>query len=78
VREHPWLGGGTRGFVTAYRDKVRGTGLPEANNPHNQYLLTAAQLGLVGLAALLAMFFVMWRQAARLEPTQRHACHDSR
>jgi len=73
VREHPWLGVGTRGFVTAYRDKVRGTGLPETPNPHNQYLLTAAQLGLVGLAALLAMFFVMWRQAARLDPANRTA-----
>ncbi|HYI86555.1 MAG TPA: O-antigen ligase family protein [Burkholderiales bacterium] len=73
VREHPWLGVGTRGFVTAYRDKVRGTGLPETHNPHNQYLLTAAQLGLVGLAALLAMFFVMWRQAARLDPAERTA-----
>jgi hypothetical protein len=30
VREHPWLGVGTRGFVTAYRDKVRGAGLPAA------------------------------------------------
>jgi heptosyltransferase III len=73
VREHPWLGVGTRGFVTAYREKVHGTGLPETPNPHNQYLLTAAQLGLVGLFALLAMFLVMWRQAARLDPAARTA-----
>jgi predicted lipopolysaccharide heptosyltransferase III len=68
VREHPLFGVGTGGFIAAYRDKVRGTGLPESNNPHNQYLLTAAQLGIVGLGALLAMFILMWRQAARVEP----------
>ena len=68
IRDAPLLGVGTGGFIGAYRDKVRGTGLPESNNPHNQYLLTTAQLGMVGLAALLAMFVLMWRQAARLEP----------
>ncbi|HEX5767567.1 MAG TPA: O-antigen ligase family protein, partial [Burkholderiales bacterium] len=42
IRDHPVIGVGTGGFITAYREKIRGTGLPEANNPHNQYLLTAA------------------------------------
>jgi O-antigen ligase len=68
IRDAPLIGVGTGGFVGAYRDKVRGTDLPESNNPHSQYLLTAAQLGVAGLAALLAMFALMWRQAARLEP----------
>jgi len=68
VREHPLLGVGTGGFVAAYREKVRGTDLPMVYNPHNQYLFTTAQLGVVGLAALLAMFVAMWRQAARVEP----------
>ena len=67
VRDHPILGVGTGGFVSAYREKVRGTELPESNNPHNQYLLTAAQLGALGVLALLAMFLVMWWQAGRLE-----------
>jgi O-antigen ligase len=73
VREHPVLGVGTGGFVSAYREKIRGTKLPESSNPHNQYLLTAAQLGAVGLAALIAMFGVMWWQAGRLEPAARIA-----
>ena len=68
IRDAPLLGVGTGGFVAAYREKVRGTDLPESNNPHNQYLLTTAQLGLVGLAALLAMFALLWRQAGRLAP----------
>lgn len=68
IRDAPVFGVGTGGFVGAYSTKVRGTDLPESNNPHNQYLLTTAQLGIVGLAALLAMFALMWRQAGRLEP----------
>jgi O-antigen ligase len=73
VREHPLLGVGTGGFVHAYREKIRGTNLPESNNPHNQYLLTAAQLGAVGLLALIAMFAIMWWQAGRLDPPARIA-----
>jgi O-antigen ligase len=73
IRDHPVLGVGTGGFTIAYREKIRGTDLPESNNPHNQYLLTAAQLGAVGLLALIAMFAVMWWQAGRLEPPARVA-----
>lgn len=73
IRDHPVLGVGTGGFAIAYREKIRGTGLPESNNPHSQYLLTAAQLGAVGLIALIAMFAVMWWQAGRLEPPARVA-----
>jgi O-antigen ligase len=73
VRDHPLLGVGTGGFVPAYREKIRGTNLPESNNPHNQYLLTAAQLGAVGLLALIAMFAIMWWQAGRMEPPARIA-----
>ena len=73
VRDQPLLGVGTGGFVPAYRDKIAGTGLPPSSNPHNQYLLTTAQLGVVGLLALIALFVVMWRQAAGLEPPMRVA-----
>ena len=73
VRDHPVLGVGTGGFVSAYRDQIKGTDLPESNNPHSQYLLTAAQLGAVGLVALLALFVIMWRQAGALDPAARLA-----
>ena len=35
-------------------------------NPHNQYLLTAIQIGLLGLAFLLYLFYRQWRLAAAL------------
>jgi len=68
IRDAPLLGVGTGGFIAAYREKARAASLPESNNPHNQYLLITAQLGVVGLAALLVMFGIMWWQAGRLEP----------
>jgi O-antigen ligase len=37
-----------------------------AGHPHNEYLLMTAQLGIAGLVALLALFWVPWRLAPRL------------
>lgn len=73
VRDRPVLGVGTGGFQSAYREKIKGTDLPESNNPHSQYLLTAAQLGAAGLLALVALFCIMWRQARALDPAARLA-----
>lgn len=66
IREHPFFGVGTGGFTAAYAAVVAGTGQVAWNNPHNQYLLTAAQYGIVGLGMLLLMFYVLWRSAGRL------------
>lgn len=66
VREHPLLGVGVRGFPEAYRQQVSGTGLEPTLNPHNQYFLTAAHSGLLGLGALLFLFWQIWRHAARI------------
>lgn len=70
IRERPWLGTGTGGFPAAYEEKIHGTPVPSSNNPHNQYLLYTAQLGVGGLVAFLALLVVTWRAAVRL-PTQR-------
>jgi O-antigen ligase len=37
-------------------------------NPHNEYLNLGVQLGIVGVLALLYLFFSMWR-SARFLPT---------
>lgn len=66
IREHPLLGIGTGGFPRAYADKTRGTDVVQTRNPHNEYLYIAAQLGIVGLAALLWLFAQHWRESARL------------
>lgn len=59
IREHPLTGVGTGGFARAYAAKVAGTGVRESNNPHNQFLLITAQLGIAGL-----LLFTGWLAAA--------------
>jgi O-antigen ligase len=66
IREHPLLGVGTRGFVTAYDARIEGTGMVQTRNPHNLYLLVTAQFGVIGLAILLFLLAQQWRCARRL------------
>lgn len=67
IREHPLLGVGTGGFEDAYSRKIAGTDLMPSSNPHNEYLMIGAQLGIVGVLAFVAMLFVMWRMSGRLK-----------
>lgn len=64
--DRPWTGAGTGDFPRAYAEKVRGTNQVVTDNPHSQYLLTAVELGVVGLAVLLALFLVQWHVSASL------------
>ena len=66
ILDHPFLGVGTGGFEKAYAEKIQGTSMAPSNNPHNQFLLITAQLGMVGLGLLLHLFFQQWRTAAFL------------
>ena len=73
IRDRPLLGAGTGGFPKAYADRLQVAAAAETRNPHNEYLHIAAQTGLIGLAALLWLFFVQWRSAPRLAtPQDRH------
>jgi O-antigen ligase len=68
--EHPVLGVGSGGFAAEDRELALRAGLPPARHPHNEYLLKAVELGIVGPLLMLLMFAVQWRAAARLpEPT---------
>jgi len=67
IAEHPLVGVGTGGFPSAYAEKVKGTGQVATQNPHNEFLLITAELGLAGLVALLWLFTRQWRLAGRLD-----------
>ena len=72
IREHPLAGVGPGAFADAYAEKVRGTSAPATHNPHNDYLMIAAQAGLPALALLIALYVALWRQAPRLgSPLER-------
>jgi O-antigen ligase len=69
IAARPLLGVGTGGFASAYAEKVEGTGMAATPNPHNEFLLMWAQLGVAGPLALVWLFGRQWRLAARL-PTR--------
>ena len=66
IRDHPVAGVGTGGFAKAYANQVKNTDMTPTENPHNEYLMTATQLGVIGLGALLFMFYRQWRLAKNL------------
>ena len=59
------FGVGTGGFAEAYRKEVARSDELLTQNPHNQYLLSAAEQGVIGLALLLGLFYAVWRDAGR-------------
>lgn len=69
IREHPWLGVGTGDFKSAYAriNRERSPASIATDNPHNQYVLVAAMVGIPGILSLLAIFAVMFRQAFVIE-----------
>jgi O-antigen ligase len=58
-KENPLLGVGTGDFPREYAriNKINTPGKPNTTNPHNMYLLILVQLGLVGLASMLSIFY---------------------
>lgn len=67
IKEKPFLGWGTGTFGSVYKDYVhKHSLLPKdqqkflyTKNPHNEYLLFAAQLGIYGFGLLLWFFYVL-------------------
>ena len=63
IRDSPVFGVGTGGFERALAEKVKHSGILVTGNPHSEYLLITVQLGLVGLALLLYLFYTQLRLA---------------
>jgi len=66
IAQRPIFGAGTGGFPDAYAAFVTDPAAQKPAHPHNQFLMTAAEMGIVGLAALLAVFIWLWRSAVRI------------
>lgn len=69
--EAPVLGYGTGRFHEKYTEHVAGTKQVVTSNAHNEYLMVGVQSGLIGVGILLALFWAMWRAAARWEGMDR-------
>lgn len=63
IAGHPF-GVGTGGFSSAY-SQASESGFVSMN-PHNDYLMIGVQVGLPGIALLVALYVLLWRDAATL------------
>jgi O-antigen ligase len=72
IASRPLLGSGTGSFPGEYRNFSRVSGAKYTADPHCEYLLVAAQWGLVGLALFLWMLARAWWCAGELERRERH------
>jgi O-antigen ligase len=69
--QNPIFGVGTGRFPETYAKQVSGTGQVATDNPHNQYLLIGVETGIIGILALLYLFFTQWRNSRVLCDKER-------
>lgn len=67
IADHPLLGGGTGSFAREFAKHAYDRPGFYANNPHNEYLMIASQLGLVGLALFLWLLYRIFRYSKKLQ-----------
>jgi len=72
IKQHPIFGGGTGSLENEYSSLVAKTNVIQKRvpNPHNQYLLTTQELGLVGLVILLLFWLTHWWQSYKLKSAE--------
>ncbi|MBM4206481.1 MAG: O-antigen ligase family protein [Gammaproteobacteria bacterium] len=70
IAEKPLLGHGTGGFAEAY-EQVVGNKKIISYNPHNEFLLIAAQLGLAGLCVYLGFLYSQYRMSKILPDQEK-------
>ena len=73
IAQHPIIGTGTGSLHEEYGKLVAGTHTLDAVNPHNEYLSTTVQLGIIGLALLLGLGIAAWRDGRKLPAIERDA-----
>jgi O-antigen ligase len=55
IKEKPIFGHGTGCFEVVQKSLIEGKSTMDTNDPHNEYLLTTVQIGLVGLSVMLLL-----------------------
>ncbi|MFZ5577727.1 MAG: O-antigen ligase family protein [Pseudomonadota bacterium] len=65
IRTAPILGHGTGSFQSEYAKRIVGSNQVGSSNPHNDYLLIAAQLGLFGLIFEFILIGIIYNEASK-------------
>ncbi len=69
IREGPWIGHGVGSYEEAlkqYQPKFHNATTIAKKNPHNEYLMISAQLGVVGLLLLLNLFYTQAKYSEKI------------
>ena len=73
LTERPVFGHGTGSFKSQYAVLAGAKGLKNKTaNPHNEYLMTGVQTGMVGIGFLLYFIFCLWKYSFRLSPLYKN------
>ncbi len=74
IKKKPWIGYGTGSFQAIYAtlpvDVTKDTGIMKT--AYNNYLNIAVEMGLLGLAFIILIFWVSWRYSQFLNPEWRY------
>jgi O-antigen ligase len=75
IKQSPFIGYGTGALRYEYNKlaNTQDTLLKDVPNPHNQYLLTFFELGIVGLSALIFMFYRFWQYSKVIARSDKYA-----
>ena len=76
IAGHPIFGGGTGSLRGEYAELIKEADVvvTRVTNPHNQYLATTQDLGLVGLTVLLLFWVTHWRLSYQLSSSEDGRC----
>jgi O-antigen ligase len=72
IREKPLLGHGVGSFAHIQGRLIEGSSTKPTDNPHNEYLLLTAQVGLVGTALFIGWLATIFFTSFTLDPKTRH------
>ncbi len=72
MKKSPLIGHGTGSLATEYKIIADEEGLRTTDNPHNEFMMITAQLGVIGLFLLCGLLYSHWRSSSRLDKEYRH------
>lgn len=74
IKQHPFLGYGVGAFHNEYtKNYGNPPGFLEGlGDPHNEYLMVITQIGLLGFALLLLLFYTEWRTSFYLNQSNKY------
>ena len=78
IKRNPIFGAGTGSFESEYKQlaETQNTLATYVPNPHNEFLLTWQELGILGLFLLIVLFAMQWKASHRIFNSQNHSMVD--